>query len=123
MEMECEPTARLCRDVRFEDVRQHRPYIAVYRTVDDAPADLDAVEQLHKDNMIGKCDAALIDNADGMGTSTADGPPEHPADPRCPAGGPCRAKNLQDAAQELTSTDAAPSWSASRPSTEGSTPR
>ena len=82
MEMEREPTARLCRDVRLEDVRQHRPYIAVYRTVDDAPADLDAVEQLHKDNMIGKCDAALIDNADGMGTSTADGPPEHPADPR-----------------------------------------
>ena len=66
MEMEREPTARLCRDVRLEDVRQHRPYIAVYRTVDDAPADLDTVEQLHKDNMIGKYDAALIDNADGM---------------------------------------------------------
>lgn len=41
-------------------------YIAVYRTVNDAPADLDTVEQLHKDNMIGKYDAALIDNADGM---------------------------------------------------------
>jgi hypothetical protein len=66
MEMEREPTARLCRDVRLEDVRQHRPYIAVYRTVNDAPADLDTVEQLHKDNMIGKYDAALIDNANSM---------------------------------------------------------
>jgi hypothetical protein len=82
MEMVREPTARLCRDVRLEDVRQHRPYIAVYRTVDDAPADLDAVEQLHKDNMIGKCDAALIDNADGMRHVHSGWTARHPADPR-----------------------------------------
>jgi hypothetical protein len=38
---------------------------AVYGDVDDALADLDAIEQLHKDEMIGKFDAAVLDKTDG----------------------------------------------------------
>jgi hypothetical protein len=40
-------------------------YSAVYGDVDDAQADLDAIEQLHKDEMIGKFDAAILDKEDG----------------------------------------------------------
>jgi hypothetical protein len=40
-------------------------YSAIYGDVDDALADLDAIEQLHKDEMIGKFDAAVLDKADG----------------------------------------------------------
>ena len=40
-------------------------YAAGYGTVEAALADLDAVEQLHKDEMIGQYDAAVIDKEDG----------------------------------------------------------
>jgi hypothetical protein len=40
-------------------------YAAAYESVDAALADLDAVEQLHKDEMIGRYDAAVIDKQDG----------------------------------------------------------
>jgi hypothetical protein len=40
-------------------------YTAVYTNLDDAKADLDAFEQLHKDKMIGKFDAAVVDQEDG----------------------------------------------------------
>ena len=40
-------------------------YAAAYETVDAALADMDTVEQLHKDKMIGKFDAAVIDQQDG----------------------------------------------------------
>ena len=40
-------------------------YTAVYTKLDDAKADLDAVEQLHKDQMIGRFDAAVIDQEEG----------------------------------------------------------
>jgi hypothetical protein len=40
-------------------------YAAAYETVEDALADLDAIEQLHKDEMIGQYDAAVIDKEDG----------------------------------------------------------
>jgi hypothetical protein len=36
-------------------------YAAAYETVDAALADMDAIEQLHKDEMIGRYDAAVID--------------------------------------------------------------
>ena len=36
-------------------------YTAVYPSVTDALADLDGIEQLHKDEVIGKYDAAVID--------------------------------------------------------------
>jgi hypothetical protein len=40
-------------------------YTAVYSEVDAALADLEALEQLHKADMIGKFDAAVIDKEDG----------------------------------------------------------
>jgi len=40
-------------------------YTAVYENVNDALADLDAIEQLHDDSIIGKYDAAVIDQEDG----------------------------------------------------------
>ena len=40
-------------------------YAAAYETADAALADLDAIEQLHKDEMIGQYDAAVIDKEDG----------------------------------------------------------
>jgi hypothetical protein len=41
-------------------------YSAVYDDVDDALSDLDAIEQLHQDSMIGKFDAAVIDRENGQ---------------------------------------------------------
>jgi hypothetical protein len=40
-------------------------YAAAYDSVGTALADLDAIEQLHKDEMIGQYDAAVIDKEDG----------------------------------------------------------
>jgi uncharacterized membrane protein len=40
-------------------------YTAVYTDLEDAKVDLGAVEQLHKDHLIGKFDAAVIDQEDG----------------------------------------------------------
>ena len=40
-------------------------YAAAYKTVDAALADLDAIEQLHKDEAIGTYDAAVIDQQNG----------------------------------------------------------
>ena len=40
-------------------------YAAAYETVEAALADLDAVEQLHKDEIIGQYDAAVIDKENG----------------------------------------------------------
>ena len=40
-------------------------YAAVYETVEAALADLDTIEQLHKDELIGQYDAAVIDQENG----------------------------------------------------------
>jgi hypothetical protein len=40
-------------------------YTAVYDDIDAALADLTAFEQLHKDKLIGKYDAAVVDRKDG----------------------------------------------------------
>ena len=45
--------------------KQKVVYAAAYETVDAALADLDAVEQLHKDELIGQYDAAVIDKENG----------------------------------------------------------
>jgi hypothetical protein len=39
-------------------------YAAAYETVEAAVADMDAIEQLHKDELIGRYDAAVIDKED-----------------------------------------------------------
>src|SRR5271166_5289131 len=40
-------------------------YIAVYESVDLAKADLDALEQLHKNDLVGTFDAAVVDREGG----------------------------------------------------------
>ncbi len=40
-------------------------YAAAYETVEAALADLDDIEQLHTDEMIGQYDAAVIDKENG----------------------------------------------------------
>ena len=40
-------------------------YTAVYSDLEDAKVDLGAFEQLHKDHLIGRFDAAVIDKEDG----------------------------------------------------------
>jgi hypothetical protein len=40
-------------------------FTAVYGNADDAIADLDAIEDLHKDDFLGTFDAAVIDQKDG----------------------------------------------------------
>ena len=40
-------------------------YTAVYTDLEDAKFDLEALQQLHKDQLIGKFDAAIIDKEDG----------------------------------------------------------
>ena len=47
------------------DNSQMLVYAAAYENADAALADMDAVGQLHKDKMIGKFDAAVIDQQDG----------------------------------------------------------
>jgi hypothetical protein len=40
-------------------------YVAVYDDVDSALADLDAIGELHGDDVVGKYDAAVVDQEDG----------------------------------------------------------
>jgi hypothetical protein len=40
-------------------------YVAIYDSVDSAKADLDALEQLHKDDVVGTFDAAVVDRENG----------------------------------------------------------
>ena len=40
-------------------------YVAVYGSVDSAEADLDAIEQLHKKDLVGTFDAAVVDRENG----------------------------------------------------------
>jgi hypothetical protein len=47
------------------DSKQQVVYAAAYADVTQALADLDAIEQLHKDEVIGSFDAAVIDKENG----------------------------------------------------------
>jgi len=40
-------------------------YIAVYDSVDPARADLDAIQQLHEEDLVGTYDAAVVDQKNG----------------------------------------------------------
>jgi hypothetical protein len=44
---------------------EHVLYTAVYASVEDALFDLDTIEELHAEGMLGKFDAAVIDMQDG----------------------------------------------------------
>jgi hypothetical protein len=89
------------------DKNQLLLYTAAYETVTAALADLDAIEQLHKDELIGKYDAAVIDKENGkphivkrMDRSRMRVIPEWFG------GGALPRKELHDAAQELTANQA-----------------
>jgi hypothetical protein len=82
-------------------------YTAVYESVPPALEDLDAIEQLHKDSLIGKYDAAVIDQEEGKPhiVKRMDRPHIR-AIPEMFGGGALPRKELKEAAQELTSDQA-----------------
>jgi len=82
-------------------------YTAVYGNVQDALDDLKAIEQLHEDDLIGKFDAAVIDQEDGKPhiVKRVDRPRVRVI-PEVFGGGALPRKELKDAASELTSDQA-----------------
>ena len=82
-------------------------YTAVYESVPPALEDLDAIEELHKESMIGKYDAAVIDQEEGKPhiVKRMDRPRVRVI-PEMFGGGALPRKELKEAAQELTSDQA-----------------
>jgi uncharacterized membrane protein len=82
-------------------------YTAVYDTVGDALSDLDALEELHDDQVLGKYDAAVVDREDGKPhiVKRVDRPRVRVV-PELLGGGTLPSKDLKDAADELTGSDA-----------------
>jgi hypothetical protein len=78
-------------------------YGATYESLADAMADLDAVEQLHKDKVVGSFDAAVIDKEDGKPhiPKRMDRPWVRVI-PEWFGGGTLPRKDLHDVAEELT---------------------
>jgi hypothetical protein len=89
-------------------------YAAAYETVEAALADLDAIEQMHKDELIGQHDAAVIDKEDGNPhvVKRMDRPRIRVI-PECFGGGTLPCKELREAAEQLTANQAGLSRSAS----------
>jgi uncharacterized membrane protein len=82
-------------------------YTAVYGNVQDALDDLQAIEQLHEDELIGKFDAAVIDQEDGKPhIAKRVDRPRIQVIPEMFGGGALPRKELKDAASELTSDQA-----------------
>ena len=82
-------------------------YAAAYESVEAALADLQAVEQLHKDEVIGQYDASVIDQEDGKPhvVKRLDRP-HFRVIPEWFGGGTLPRKELHEAAQELTANQA-----------------
>ena len=82
-------------------------YAATYDSVSAAETDLDAIDQLHKDQMIGSFDAAVIDKKDGKPhiAKRMDRPGVRVI-PEWFGGGTLPRKELREAAQDLTSSQA-----------------
>jgi len=82
-------------------------YAAAYETVEAALADLDAIEQLHKDELIGQYDAAVIDQENGKPhvVKRMDRPHIRVI-PEWFGGGTLPRKDLHEVAQELTADQA-----------------
>jgi uncharacterized membrane protein len=82
-------------------------YAATYDSTSAALADLDAVEQLHEDKVIGSFDAAVIDKQDGKPhVAKRMDRPEIRVVPEWFGGGTLPRKELHDAAEELTAGQA-----------------
>jgi hypothetical protein len=82
-------------------------YAAAYENVEAALADLDAIEQLHKDKMIGQYDAAVIDQENGKPhvVKRMDRPYIRVI-PEWFGGGTLPRKELHEAAEQLTASQA-----------------
>jgi hypothetical protein len=82
-------------------------YTAEYDNVAAALADLDAIEQLHQDEVIGSYDAAVIDKENGKAriVKRMDRPRVRVI-PEVLGSGKLPRKDLKDAAEELTTNDA-----------------
>jgi hypothetical protein len=82
-------------------------YAAAYETVAAALADLDAIEQLHKDELIGQYDAAVIDQQDDKPhvVKRMDRPHIRVI-PEWFGGGTLPRKELHEAAGQLTASQA-----------------
>jgi uncharacterized membrane protein len=82
-------------------------YTAVYESVPPALEDLDAIEELHKESIIGKYDAAVIDQEEGKPhiVKRMDRPRVRVI-PEMFGGGALPRKELKEAAHELTSDQA-----------------
>jgi uncharacterized membrane protein len=82
-------------------------YTAVYDSVSPALEDLGAIEELHKQSIIGKYDAAVIDQEEGRPhiVKRMDRPRMR-AIPEMFGGGALPRKELKEAAEELTSDQA-----------------
>ena len=89
------------------DAKQLVVYAAAYETVDAARADLAAIEQLHKDKMIGHYDAAVIDKENGKPhvVKRMDQPYMRVI-PEWFGGGTLPRKELHEAAEHLTANQA-----------------
>jgi hypothetical protein len=83
-------------------------YSAVYENADDALSDLDAIEQLHQDSIIGKFDAAVIDHENGQPhiVKRMDRPRVRVI-PEAFGSGTLPREQLKEAASELSGTEAA----------------
>jgi uncharacterized membrane protein len=82
-------------------------YAAAYDTVEAAVADLDAIEQLHKDEIIGQYDAAVIDKENGKPhVAKRMDRPHIRVVPEWFGGGTLPRKELHDAAEQLTANQA-----------------
>ena len=82
-------------------------YAAAYETVEAALADLDAIEQLHKDEMISQYDAAVIDKENGKPhVAKRMDRPHFRVIPEWFGGGTLPRKELHEAAEQLTANQA-----------------
>jgi hypothetical protein len=82
-------------------------YTAAYETLAAALAALDSIEQLHKDEMIGKYDAAVIDKENGKPhIAKRMDRPRVRVIPEWFGGGTLPRKELHEAAEELTANQA-----------------
>jgi hypothetical protein len=82
-------------------------YAATYDSLSAALADMDALEQLHKDSAIGSFDAAVIDKKDGKPhVAKRLDRPQVRIVPEWFGGGALPRKELHQAAEELTASQA-----------------
>jgi hypothetical protein len=82
-------------------------YTAVYDDLSTALADLSAVEQLHQDELLGKFDAAVIDQENGKPhVAKRLDRPRIRVIPEVFGGGTLPRKELHDAARELSASQA-----------------